>query len=122
MIKKNKLIFWLVIFVLIMILTVTAVYLFQRKGTPLIPGSQKCEIENCHGLEITCGPNKPETCTFIYEMGDNCRKYAKCGVTNGQCQVIKSDKFEKCKTCVLKCQKDFKDSLELSKCENQCVD
>ncbi|VVB75045.1 Uncharacterised protein [Candidatus Tiddalikarchaeum anstoanum] len=28
--------------------------------------AQKCGIENCHGLDITCGPNIPEVCTTLY--------------------------------------------------------
>jgi len=31
---------------------------------------QKCGIENCHGLDITCGSDVPDACTEIYMIGD----------------------------------------------------
>lgn len=82
--------------------------------------SQKCGIESCHGLEITCGPNIPDVCTMIYQFGDRCRQYASCGKVNGECQLVQSAKFDECKSCVEKCLRDFQDVIEASECESKC--
>ena len=80
-----------------------------------------CGIENCHGLEIICGPNPAEICTLIYEIGDNCRKYAECQIQDGLCQQIENPQFTKCKTCVEDCLERYKDEqTELFECERQC--
>ena len=78
----------------------------------------KCGIENCHGLDITCGKNAPEICTAMYRLGDFCRQYAKCEIINGQCQLAGNKEFNKCKECVEKCEKfEAQDSFE---CESEC--
>jgi len=83
--------------------------------------SEPCGIENCHGLEIACGPNIPEVCTESYMLGDRCRQYASCKVIDGKCQQIKSEKFQQCRSCVQNCSKDFKnDVLKLWACESRC--
>ena len=51
----------------------------------------KCGIENCHGLNITCGPNIPEVCTENYMLGDCCRRYASCEIIEGECKLVKSE-------------------------------
>ncbi len=80
----------------------------------------KCGIENCHGLDISCGPNVPDACTAIYMLGDFCREYAKCEVVDGQCTFVESDYFKVCKACVDKCnQKSGQDAFA---CEQQCRD
>lgn len=84
-------------------------------------GSKRCGMENCHGLDITCGPNIPKFCTEEYMLGDNCRQYAKCEIINGKCQLVKSEKFELCKSCVETCAEDFRDDvMEIFKCESGC--
>jgi len=84
-------------------------------------GGKRCGMEDCHGLDITCGPNIPKSCTMTYELGDNCRQYASCEIIGGKCQLVKSEKFELCKSCVEKCAEDFKDDvIEIFRCEGGC--
>jgi len=83
---------------------------------------QKCEVENCHGLDIKCGPNPPQMCTEMYALGDKCLQYAKCGVSNGQCQQIENAQFTQCKTCAQNCEKDNpNDPMKAFDCESKCV-
>jgi hypothetical protein len=80
-----------------------------------------CSLENCHGLNITCGSNPPDVCTEIYEIGDKCLQYAKCGVQNGKCQQIQNSQFTQCKSCVQKCiDANENDNMKLFECENKC--
>lgn len=91
----------------------------------VIPGTKvdnSCEIENCHGLDITCGSDKPDFCTMIYELGDRCRQFASCRIVNGECQLVKSDRFEKCKSCVKKCIEDYRGNpIGITQCEASCA-
>lgn len=85
------------------------------------PKPEKCGLENCHGLELSCGPNVPDVCTSLYQLGDNCRKYARCEVVNNQCQLTTQPQFTECKSCVEKCLADFpEDPVKTSACEGQC--
>lgn len=89
------------------------------KLPPQISG--KCGMENCHGLDITCGPNVPEICDMMYAIGDNCRQYASCQVVNGQCRLEKTSKFDICKSCVEKCEQGFKDDgFKFFECGSRC--
>lgn len=82
---------------------------------------EKCGIENCHGLDITCGSNVPEMCTMSYMIGDKCRQYASCEKKDGRCQLADSPKFESCKSCVEKCKSEFNnDPGKLFTCEGKC--
>ena len=81
----------------------------------------KCGIQNCHGLDIKCGPNVPEVCTAIYQLGDKCRQYAACEVVNGNCQLTANPKFNTCKACVDACAANAKnDSMKIFDCEAKC--
>lgn len=85
--------------------------------------SGQCGIESCHGLDITCGPNVPESCDLMYTIGDNCRQYASCQSIDGQCRLEKTPKFDSCKSCVEKCELDYKDNpIKSSECESKCVE
>jgi hypothetical protein len=85
-------------------------------------GTDKCGIENCHGLDIVCGPNIAEMCTAIYMAGDNCRQLASCEIINGNCQMANSPRFETCKSCVNKCESDFpNDQIKFFECESKCA-
>lgn len=77
--------------------------------------STECCIQECHGLEISCGPNVPKACTAIYMLGDFCRSYASC---NESCMLVESSKFLTCKACVTECNN--KDSIDSFDCENTC--
>ncbi len=83
------------------------------------PGA--CSLENCHGLNIVCGSNPPDVCTEIYEIGDKCLQYAKCGVQDGKCQQIQNSQFTQCKSCVQKCiDANENDNMKLFECESKC--
>ena len=83
--------------------------------------SKECGIENCHGLEISCGPDIPEACDLEYVFGDRCRQYASCQVINGECQLVVGKKFDQCKACVEKCLRDFEsDTIKQFECESEC--
>jgi hypothetical protein len=91
------------------------------KLPPQISGS--CGMENCHGLDIACGPNVPAACTEMYMAGDNCRQYASCQAIDGQCILEKTPKFDSCKSCVEKCGTDYKDNqIEFFQCESKCAE
>lgn len=91
------------------------------KLPPQISG--ECGIENCHGLDIVCGPNISEFCTEIYMAGDNCRQFANCQIVDGQCRLESSQKFDSCKSCVKKCEQDFQnDQIEFFECESKCAE
>mgnify|MGYP003350282198 CR=1 FL=1 len=93
----------------------------SNQGNKPIP-AQKCQVENCHGLDITCGPNEAQMCTMMYQIGDGCRQFAKCEVTANGCQQAVSPKFEECKTCVEKCMDIYQNSVEKQfECENKCI-
>jgi len=79
---------------------------------------QTCGIQNCHGLEISCGQNLPEFCTEIYQLGDFCRDFIECGIVNENCQLIENPKFNECKSCVEKCN-EFT-GIEAFACEDDC--
>lgn len=80
--------------------------------------SEECGMENCHGLDITCGPNIPEVCTEMYALGDFCREYASCEIVDGKCQLVKSPEFDQCKACVDECN-EFS-GPEAFECEGDC--
>ena len=84
------------------------------------PGA--CALETCHSFNnISCGSNPPDVCTEIYEVGDKCLQYAKCGVQNGTCQQIQNPQFTECKSCVQKCIDTSKnDNNMLFECESTC--
>ncbi|GEM_PF-7031483 len=83
--------------------------------------SAVCAVENCHGLEIKCGPNPAEVCTAMYQLGDKCLQYASCGLVDNQCQPTLSAKFVSCKACVDKCSEDYRgDVVQMFNCEAQC--
>jgi len=108
-----------------LVLSKYQIRLQERQYEPIkLPSPQlsgKCGIENCHGLEITCGSNISEQCTMEYALGDRCRQYVSCKVVNGECRLIESAKFKECKSCVENCLRDFKDdSIRLFECESQC--
>jgi hypothetical protein len=84
------------------------------------PGA--CALETCHGFNnISCGANPPDVCTEIYEVGDKCLQYVKCGVQNGTCQQIQNPQFNACKSCAQKCEKDFAGEPDKAMdCESKC--
>ncbi|MCK4781756.1 hypothetical protein KAS79_02400 [Candidatus Parcubacteria bacterium] len=114
MTKSKKLFYGISATVLLIVL---AVIIFSFRSSSL----HKCGIENCHGLDITCGPNVPKQCTMMYMLGDRCRQYVSCEIIEGRCQLVKKVEFEECKFCVEKCLEDYKnDVVEIHRCESEC--
>ena len=84
------------------------------------PREEVCEIENCHGLDIVCGSDPPEFCTEEYQVGDFCRKYAKCEIISGACTFVETNTFRECSDCISNCNK--MSSEEIFVCEDICRD
>jgi len=83
--------------------------------------STDCGIENCHSLEITCGPKPAQICTEIYQLGDRCRQHAQCSFENGVCRQTENPSFTACKDCVNGCLEKYKDDqIKLFECESRC--
>jgi hypothetical protein len=78
------------------------------------PGAA-CTLEPCHGLDLTCSPRPPGACTEIYKLGDFCRQFAHCEASGGACSLVKSAKFDACKSCVDACKGPGADN-----CESAC--
>ncbi len=92
-----------------------------QTATPSPKLDENCQPTSCHGLDISCGPDGPKVCTTSYSLGDRCRQFAKCGKVKGECQLIKDEKFDICKTCVENCVKKYpKDGIKQFDCESKC--
>ena len=83
--------------------------------------SSNCGVQECHGLDVTCGSNVPEVCTTLYKLGDFCRAYINCSVVDGVCALQTNQEFTLCKNCVSACEASF-DGIEAFDCENTCRD
>ena len=105
---------------------VGAFLLYKNKPSshfsPPLPQA-KCGVQECHGVNLTCGPNVVEMCTDLYAMGDGCRQYFKCGyINNGACDQIPDERYEKCRACVKKCISNTNDGPEKAMtCDSNCV-
>jgi hypothetical protein len=51
------------------IAAVLAIIVIAAVALVILQHEQKCGLEQCHGLELTCGPNVPEMCTKEYKLG-----------------------------------------------------
>lgn len=84
--------------------------------------TQACGIENCHWMDIVCGPNVAQVCTMEYQLWDWCRQYAACENVSWSCKLQVSSKFTLCKSCVESCKSSYSnDSIKLFECESQCT-
>jgi len=90
--------------------------------SPITCSPGACALETCHGFNnISCGSHPPDVCTEMYEVGDKCLQYAKCGVQDGKCQQIQNTQFTRCKSCVQKCIDTNRDvNSNLFGCESKC--
>jgi|CXWL01.1.fsa_nt_gi hypothetical protein len=79
-----------------------------------------CGMLNCHGVDAACGFNAPQACDMMYRMGDFCRQYISCQVTDGQCQAVTQAPFEACRACVLECEKIQNNPVGAFDCESTC--
>lgn len=88
---------------------------------PLPKLDENCQFTSCHGLDISCGSDGPKACTASYALGDRCRQFAKCQVVDGECQIVKDEKFAICKACVENCVKrNPKNGIKQFDCESKC--
>jgi len=78
----------------------------------------ECGIQECHGIDVTCGSNVPEACTLEYRLGDFCRQWAECGIVDGSCELLANEKFEQCGNCVVQCNELV--GVAAFECEEQC--
>ena len=85
------------------------------------PEDVVCGVQECHGLNITCGSDVPDVCTEIYMLGDFCRQHAQCKVVNGECTLVENFNFKKCKECAENCQQ-IQEPNEAFLCEDYCRD
>ena len=120
MLKKmvNKIFYWMAaIFIVVILALIILTFTNFKPGIT----EAKCGIENCHGMDLDCGPNVPEACTAMYMLGDKCRQYAWCENVEGQCSLVENKTFETCKSCVNKCSQDnSNDPVAVFQCESSC--
>jgi hypothetical protein len=96
----------------------------EREVSPLkLPGiiSGECGIEQCHGLDITCGPKVPDACTMEARTDDICRQYISCERISGDCRVAMKSGFEKCRDCIEGCNQ-IDDGAEAFGCAQACAE
>ncbi len=84
--------------------------------------AQKCGLQTCHGLEVSCGPDIIEACTAIYMEGDRCLELVRCDVVGSECQQVDQEPFLACKDCVESCKEKYGDDEpdKFFECEFKC--
>ena len=81
-----------------------------------------CGIENCHGVDVICGPKPAQMCTMMYAAGDGCRRFAVCEIIDGECRLRPDPRYEQCKECFQECVRTSSDDPSSAfQCEEQCV-
>lgn len=86
---------------------------------PWIPKEEagECGVSNCHG-PVECG--EPVTaCTMQYELGDFCREYATCELSESGCSLVPTNRYQVCRTCIESCVQD-ESAIAAFDCEAQC--
>ena len=91
-------------------------------STPGNPDGTDCTLIPCHGLDLGCGPDIPEVCTKVYQLGDKCRQFAQCTVNgDGNCQMVTMPEFDSCISCVKMCMNESgNDPSKFFTCEEKC--
>ena len=85
------------------------------------PDMSTCGFTTCHGIDLACGMDAPQICTMEFQIGDNCRKYARCDTAGGSCTLAYEPKFIACKSCIEKCQAAAgPDNLAAFSCAEKC--
>jgi len=86
------------------------------------PDVIECGLTPCHGLDLTCGPDVPEVCTAVYQLGDKCRQFTNCTLeSNGTCRMVTTPEFDACKSCVQTCLNESRNDPPKSfACEEKC--
>ncbi|OGG32262.1 hypothetical protein A3I51_00960 [Candidatus Gottesmanbacteria bacterium RIFCSPLOWO2_02_FULL_38_8] len=127
LIPKNKKIVYgiLALFVIVVVVFIWNNYqieISERSIKPIRPPaiiSGECGIEQCHGLDITCGPNIPEGCTTEARIDDVCRQHARCEKVGRECRLTKEPEFEDCRSCIEKCNQE-EDPEKAFQCAGGC--
>jgi hypothetical protein len=90
--------------------------------TPGKPDGPDCGLTPCHGLDLTCGPDVPEVCTAVYQLGDKCRLFTNCTIdSNGTCRIVTTQEFDTCRSCVQICLNESRNDPSKSfACEELC--
>ena len=93
----------------------------ETTAAPVATATLSCGLMQCHGIDVTCGPNPPQACTTQYKLGDRCRKYLHCESRGGTCVLVKDAGFSSCKTCTDECDMAAGPDLdEAQRCEEKC--
>jgi hypothetical protein len=122
---------WTCVIIIIVTLLVsgcTTVFPDGKPGTTTVtatitPGNPPdCGLTPCHGLDLTCGPDIPEVCTAVYQLGDKCRQFTSCTTdSNGTCRMETKPEFDTCRTCVQTCLNESRNDPSKSfACEEKC--
>jgi len=86
---------------------------------PAATPSAACGFTSCHGLDLACTASPPQVCTQEYQVGDKCRKYARC---DAGCSLVTDPQFASCKACAQQCEiKAAGDPIAATNCEEQCL-
>ena len=97
------------------------VYIGWEDNFTAVVMPEPCEVQNCHGMEISCGPNPAEICTDLYQLGDKCRSLASCRYINNSCTVVAQPGYTNCISCVEQCNKTAGgDPVKAFECESRC--
>lgn len=102
-----------------LIIIVIAALIIVAIAQQFVVPSDMCGVQNCHGLQVSCGPNIPDACTQEYQLGDACRPFMKCAVTQGSCQQVEIPHYQQCRDCVEQCLQDFHGEDRFA-CEANC--
>lgn len=81
---------------------------------------KECGVEQCHGMDLTCGEDVPEICTEIYQIGDGCRQYFECEKEGDSCHFVENESFGSCTACVSDCIRNYEDAEDQFRCEEEC--
>ena len=77
-----------------------------------------CRLLGCSGLELKCGIQPPGACMMLYRPGDFCRKYARCELNSGSCQLEKSALLDRCLSCMSQCLE--REGGNAGPCDREC--
>lgn len=104
------------VFALVLIVGLFTFAFFNNAAEKIVDG--KCGIEQCHGLDLSCGSDIPDMCTAEYRLGDFCRQYVTCEIKEQYCVKVEDDLFSQCRSCIKAC--DQQNQQEAFDCESLC--
>lgn len=87
----------------------------------IIIDEKVCGIQECHGMNLTCGSKPVDMCTEIFMVGDSCRSFFKCALMDGQCGQLSDRRFDLCKSCIQQCVAESNnDPTKTLECDSKC--